>query len=200
MPRGLALYVDVSEVLESIERMKNTFSEDNAKRILHDTIVDTGKKSQSLIANVVTKDFAVTKRWARKHVLYMKQTGPLSWEIPLSGARGLIGTTFGMRATLISRKKGASKRRRVKSAQIKRGVWSNLPDVTPHQGGNIIFPVGKKIAATRSERKKLVRVVGKSLPQMAVTSPTSEKLDKELGKYMLKRLENHINRAMKNWA
>jgi len=200
MPRGSALYVDVSEVMESIERMKNTFSEETAEKIIHHTIVDTGKKSQSLIANVVTKDFAVTKQWARKHVLHMRATGPLSWEIPLSGARGLIGTTFKMRTALISRKKGASKRRRVKSAQIKRGSWSNLPDVTPHQGGNVIFPVGKKIAATRSESKKMVRVVGKSLPQMAVTSPTSEKLDKELGNFMLKRINHHIEQAMKNWA
>lgn len=200
MPNGIELRVDISDVQEAIVRMQRTFSEANAKRILHDTIVDTGKKSQSLIADVVTKDFAVTKRWARKHVLHMRATGPLSWEIPLSGARGLIGTTFAMRAPLISRKKGASKRRRVKSAQIKRGVWSNLPDVTPHQGGNMIFPIGKKIAATRSAKKKLVRVVGKSLPQMAVNSPTSEVLDREIKKYMLEKLDKHIERAMKNWA
>ena len=200
MPRGTELRVDITEVQEAIVRMQKTFSEANAKRILHDTIVDTGKKSQSLIADVVTRDFAVTKRWARKHVLHMRATGPLSWEIPLSGARGLIGTTFAMKAPLISRKKGASKRRRVKSAQIKRGVWSNLPDVTPHQGGNMIFPIGKKIAATRSAKKKLVRVVGKSLPQMAVNSPTSEVLDREIKKYMLKRLEHNIDHCMKGWA
>lgn len=199
MPRGFSMTVDIHEAMEAWKRMSFTFSRDTMNRVLHDTIVDTGKRSKTILKKAAAEDFAITQEWAAKQVRNLRMTGPASGEIPLDGHRGVIGKTFKMDTVLISRKKGHNMRRRVKAAHILRSGRSMLPEVTPHQGGNNIFPVGE-IAATRSAKKRLVRVVGKSLPQMLVNSPTSETVDERLGQYMLKRMEHHIERATKNWA
>lgn len=199
MPRGFSMTVDIHEAMEAWKRMSFTFSRDNMNRVLHDTIVDTGIRSRTILKKAAAENFAITQQWAARQVLNMRMKGPVNGEIPLNGHRGVIGRTFRMNTRLISRRRGHNNRRRVSGVRILRGQTSTLPPTSPRQGDNDIFPVGD-IAATRSARGRLVRVVGKSLPQMLVNSPTSETVDERLGQYMLKRMEHHIKRATNNWA
>ncbi len=199
----VAMNVDISEVVKSAELMKSAFSVPNFTRILHDTNADTAKFVRSIVGKVANDDFQVTQRWAKNHVGHWKTMGAYGVVIPMDGARGVIGKTFPMKiGRIIGAKTKAGRmdrRRRLKAAKIKRGQWSNLPSATPHQGGNPIFPING-VAATRTDKRRIARVVGRSLPQMIVNSPARPKAEEQIEKRMMERFNHNVERALRNWA
>lgn len=199
----VTLNVDISEVMQSAERMKKSFSKENFGQILRYTNIDTAKKVKTIAARIASQDYQVSYSWARKHVGSWRSSGAYGAIIPLNGARGVIGRTFPMSVGHVvgaKRKDGRmDRRRRVRAARIKRGKSSKLPAATPHQGGHAIFPVNG-VAVTRTASGKMARVVGRSLPHMIVNSPSRPKAEKAIADYMLERLYHHIARCLKNWA
>lgn len=195
--RMFVMNIDTSGAMAIANEMKNKLSPEKMEKVIHDTNVDTMKKVKTIVGKVAAGGYQVTQAWAKKHVGPYIASG-LSAEIPLNGARGVIGGVFPMstgRGNVRTKSGRKTKSRIVKSAKIKRGKTSMLPALHPHQGGNPIFPL-KGVAVTRTGKGGTARVVGRALPQMIAESPHTPEFEEQLKTYIEERIVHHINRAL----
>ena len=187
------LDVDISDLERRIDVMKLSLSEANAKKMLHDTCVDTAKKANTMVAREVVKDYAVTQKWVKSGIGQWKNegTGNIGCIIPLTGKRGIIGGTFGASGGV-----GKGKRRLSRiTARILKAKQSTLPKTMDHQGGNPPFRAKVK-GPTFTRRLPIARVAGLSVPQMPLNQ-SKPKVENALHDYMAQRLEKHFLRYMK---
>lgn len=183
---GAGLYVDMSDVQAKIDLLRGVLTRPQFERLLHRTFGEVGKKSKSLIAKEVQKDYSVTQAWVRSqiksHKLSFGGAAPVSCVIPISGHKGTIGGRF----------RASALRRGGISASIVKSGRSRLPRVMANQGGNAPF-MANGVAFTRrtKERLPIVRVVGLGVPQMPLNRSDS-KVQDALLEHAGKRLEHNF--------
>ncbi len=194
------LKIDISEMKDTVTAMKGVLNNKAMGRVIHDTLSDTAKKTKTLVKRTVAKEYNVTQKWAADQIGHHYMKGLYSAQIPLSGHRGSIGGTFP--ATTGPSKSGGGARRKVlRAAKIRRGKSSPLTHASSNQGSGQIFLMpgaAKKIAVAR-KGMKLVRIVGRSVPQMVTESPSTEVIEKDITDYMMKRVDHHIKRALNDF-
>lgn len=177
--------LDVTALIQAAQQAAKTYTTAQGEKILHDTLIDTAKKTKTIVKRTASADFQISAGKAAAGVLAYTQHGPFNIVIPLRGSRYSIGGTFPMKV-------GA--KRRVTAATIHRGKSAGLPLVQKNQGGNAIFKA-MGIAMTRSPSRHLVSVVGRSLPQMITDNDrTKPKVENQLDQYIAQRLAHHIGR------
>ncbi len=198
------LQVDITQVRETVTAMTSVFNNMQMYRIIHDTLSDTARKTKTIVKKTVAKEYQVTQKWAADQIGHYYTRGQFGVVIPLSGHRGTIGGTFPATTGTsgASTKSGsAAKRKVLKAAKIRRGKSSALSYASSSQGSGRIFVMasGKNKVALARNKGKLVRIVGRSLPQMVTESPSTETIGDEINAYMLKRVDHHIQRALNNF-
>lgn len=201
---GAGLYIDVSDVVQTMEKLSLIMRQDNFQEMMRRTFVDAGRKVKTIIRQEVPKEYQVTAGWAGKHVGSM-QLQSLGVVIPLKGARGSDGGTFkatggqyAVKASTVHMKDGTVRSRKAswRSRKIKvglvRGTMSQLPATMDHQGGQPPFMRGG-VVFTRKTKKRypIVSVVGLGLPQMPINR-SEESVQKQISEYTMKRLEHHF--------
>ncbi len=198
MSRGQStLYIDVSDLQKKVEGMKLTLSEAGAKRMLRDTISNTGRKVKSIIRQEVPKKYEAKPSWVGSQIGKARNggAGDLSAVIPIHGARGVAGARFPAKGGI----KGRGARASVK---LLKGQYSDLPPKMAHQGNNPPFrnPKSDKLGGvvfTRrtSKPKPIVRVAGLSVPQMPMNK-SKEDVTKDIYEYMEKELDRNFKRML----
>ena len=186
---GAPIYIDVSYLMETIQKMKNAMLPSSFQEMMRRTFNDAGKKVKTIIRQEVPKEYAVTASWAGSAVGWPQMQG-LGVIIPIKGARGSIGGTF---SVLGGRGRPRKGRRAKITAKILKGGASTLPNTLPHQGGNPPFMNGK-MAFTRTTRQAypIARVVGLGVPQMPINRSKAG-VEKEIKTVVEKRLLNHFS-------
>ena len=194
------LYIDVSELQKAADAMRLALSPAGAQRMLHDTIVDTGRRVKTIIGQEVPRAYEVKKSWVRRQVGAPRfgGEGELSAEIPLFGARGVHGGTFHATGGLRSRTG-----RNPVHVRIVNGRTTTLPPVMSHQGGQPPFrnPRSRRLGNVVFTRKTarpypIARVAGLSLPQMPMNR-SREDVERDIYDYMARRLAHHFDRMLK---
>lgn len=198
------LDVDISDLQETIDRLRRICTPSQAERILHDTCVDTAKYVKGIVSREVPKEYDVTQAWVRRGIgKWRREDGNhVGVVIPLTGKRGAIGRN---RQQVYKLGRGGSRgrpvrgRRYVINAKILRRMTSRLPATIPHQGGQPPF-IGAGVVYTRKYPKRarpIVRVVGLGVPQMPLNR-AADQVVKQIHDRMAVRLEHNINRVLGN--
>ena len=188
---GASIYIDASQVMETVEKMKRVMSEPQFHEMMRRTFNDTGRQVKTILRREVPKDYQVTASWVGSQVGWPKTQG-LSCVVPISGVRGSIGGRFPIPGQRGRPKKG--RRYKINTKILKAGA-STLPDRMEHQGGQPPFMMGK-VAMTRKYAHKshpIVRVVGLGVPQMPINR-SEEDVRNEIIKVLENRLEHHFLR------
>jgi hypothetical protein len=208
--RGV-INVDVSQALTSIHEMHQDLSPEMFQKCLDITVKDTGKQAGIIIKKEIARTYEVTQKWVAKKILNPKYSGSagsgVSCVIPIKGERGSIGGIFpagggGMETGKWNgKKKKRLKRQRIVrkkgksnvTGTILRGKVSWLPDELKNQGGNPPFRLPNGVVVTRrtSNRKPVVRVVGRGVPQM-VDKQYEGLIEGKINDYMIKRMEQVV--------
>ena len=183
------LYVDMSDVAKKIDWMRGVMKKQQFERLMHRTFNEVGRKSRTLIAKEVQKDYQVTQRWVKSQIQRYRLSfgyGGVQCIIPISGHKGIIGRTF---------KANALRRGRISAAIVKTNR-SRLPKEMKNQGGNPPF-MAQGMGFTRRTKARLpiVRVVGLGVAQMPLNRSRDEVTDAILD-YTEKRLEHNFGRIM----
>lgn len=209
MARGQStLYIDVSDLQKVVDDMKLVLSEEGAKRMLRDTISNTGRKVKSIIGQEVPKKYEAKRNWVTSQVGKPQNggAGDLSAIIPINGVRGIDGGRFPATggtswAHPSSGGKAARRERRIR-VKILKGKANALPETLPHQGGQPPFRnVSSKLGSVVFTRKTnkpypIARVAGLSVPQMPMNK-SKEEITKDIYDYMEKELERNFARMLK---
>jgi hypothetical protein len=192
------LYIDTSELEAAAEQMKRMLSEDKAKRMLRDTISNTGRKVKSILGKEIPRKYEAKRNWVTSQVgkpQHGEGGGDLSAIIPIRGVRGVAGGRFPAKGGV----KGRSGRAAVK---LLKGRYSALPAAMTHQGGQPPFRnPGSKLGNVVFTRKTshplpIVRVAGLSVPQMPMNRSRDD-VTNEIIEYMDKELERNFQRMLK---
>lgn len=211
---GSTVYVDISDLAETLETAKKNLSEPKFNEMLRRTFNDAGKKVKTIVRQEVPKKYAVTASWAGSAVGWPKTqggAGQVGVVVPIQSKRGSIGGLYhtagsayntGPKGAYGFNKKGAwGKIRGKKAAKIRakivKGQTSTMPDTMAHQGGNPPF-LYKGIAFTRTTRKShpIASVVGLGVPQMPINK-SKEDVQREIKKVVEKRLVHHFEQLWK---
>lgn len=206
---GAYLYIDVSQVTATMDRLKVIMSKPSFDEMLRRTFNDAGRKVKTIMRQEIPDDYAVTAGWVGKHVGFpvpFSGAGGIGVKVPLDGARGSIGGTFAAsggyhrytHATQVHMANGTVRSRKAHwrnarvRAQIVKGNVSTMPSAMTHQGGNPPFMVGG-IAFTRRTEKRfpIVSVVGLAMPQMPLNRSEAD-VQKQIADYTMARLMHHF--------
>lgn len=190
---GASVYVDISDLMDTINLMKNAMSTSSFEEMMRRTFNDAGKKVKTIVRKEVPKEYAVTAAWAGSAVGWPKSqggAGKIGVVVPINGTRGSIGGRFKASGPRGRPKKG---RRAKINAKILKGASSTMPDVMAHQGGQPPFMIGG-VAFTRKYKGKshpIVHVVGLGVPQMPINKSRDE-VEKDIKEVVEKRLVHHF--------
>lgn len=190
---GSTVYVDISDLMDTINLMKNAMSRPAFEEMMRRTFNDAGKKVKTIIRKEVPKEYAVTAAWAGSAVGWPKSqggAGKIGVVVPINGTRGSIGGRFKASGPRGRPKKG--KRAKI-NAKILKGAASTMPDTMDHQGGQPPFMVGS-VAFTRKYKGKshpIVHVVGLGVPQMPINK-SKEDVQRDIKEVVEKRLVHHF--------
>ncbi|MBR3742300.1 MAG: hypothetical protein IKN04_17900 [Clostridia bacterium] len=190
---GASVYVDISDLMDTINMMKIAMSSPAFDEMLRRTFNDAGKKVKSIIRKEVPKEYAVTAAWAGSAVGWPKSqggAGRIGVVVPINGTRGSIGGRFKASGP---RGRPAKGRRAKINAKILKGAASTMPATMDHQGGQPPFMVGG-VAFTRKYKGKshpIVHVVGLGVPQMPINK-SEEDVQREIKEVVEKRLVHHF--------
>lgn len=181
---GANIYVDVSDLMQTIEMMRSVMTEEAFAEMLRRTFMDAGRKVKTIVRTEIPQDYEVTAGWAGSAVGFPKMGGGsgISVTIPIKGARGSIGGRFPATGGSFSRKgytytrngktitvKGRRINKQIR-AKIVKGQSSTLPATMDHQGGQPPFMI-HGVAFTRKQAGKshpIAHVVGLGVPQMPI--------------------------------
>lgn len=184
---GAYLYIDASELQRKIATLRGVLSTAGFNRVITRTFNEVGRKSRTLIAKEVQKDYAVTQKWVKSQIggytLGNGVGGGVVCVIPLSSHKGTIGGRFKL-----------SGRKRAITAKILKKGLSTMPARMKNQGGNPPFYIPKYGAVfTRrtSERTPIVRVVGLAVPQMPL-GRSENNVSTTLLNFGMERLEHNF--------
>lgn len=178
-------YVDMSDVGATMEYMRGVLTQENFEKLMYRTFGEVGRKSKTLIAKEVRKEYEAPYGWVLGQIQHFGLTFggafPVTCTIPISSAKGVIGPRFKL-----------SGRKRKISARIVKGAVSVLPRHMPAQGGNPPFVVGGTAFTRRTKaRFPIVRVVGLAVPQMPMNRAATG-VQTELLNYTAERLEHNF--------
>ena len=183
------LYVDCSQLMDTITMMKSVMSEASFHEMMRRTFNDAGKKVKTIIRKDVPQDYAVTAAWAGSAVDWPKMQG-IGVVVPIRNTRGSIGGRFHASG---GRGRPAKGKRAKIVAKILKGASSTMPATMEHQGGQPPFMVGG-VAFTRKYAKQshpIVHVVGLGVPQMPINQ-SEEKVQEDIRQVVEKRLVHHF--------
>lgn len=189
------LYIDMSEVGDVMERMRNVLTRENFERLMYRTFGEVGRRSKTMITNEVRKEYEAPAGWVRGQIRNYKLSFggafPVTCTIPISSTKGVIGQRFKARQYRGSPRGMRGMRGRI-GARIVKGQLSMLPQAMRAQGGNAPFMVGG-VAFTRRTpaRFPIVRVVGLAVPQMPMNRAATG-VQTELLNYTAERLEHNF--------
>lgn len=191
---GNAIYVDISDVEQTVDRMRSVLGPDSMNRIMLRTFNEVRRKAKTIISKGVTMDYSVPQYWAKKYIgngnITLDGRGMASLSLPMQGVKGVIGPRY----------KVSGKRRKITAYILRRGGVSTLPEKMKNQGGNAPFFTkarGQNIVMTRRTQKRypIVRVAAISLPQMPLNL-SEDRATEELHDYVWTRLDHHLGRAL----
>lgn len=195
------LEIDMSDVREKVSLMRACLSDKQFEQVVERTINEMAKKTKSLTAKQVSKNYAVTQTWARQGIgSYRIRHGgafPISATIPLTGKRGIIGGRFKLRRPAAYRKK-----QQIYATIVRTGEsHMPLPPKMEHQGGNPPFIGRGKLEGlvfthSGKDRKPIARVGGLSLAQMPLNR-SADDIQEQLVKYGSDRLDKHFDRMLR---
>lgn len=204
---GASIYVDLRHINNTINTMKSAMSRTNFEKMMSRTFNDAGRKVKTIIRTEVPKDYMVKPNWVGSMVGWPKSQdgGKIGVIVPIKGARGSIGKTFGATGGAFTRKgytysrkgktinvKKARINKRIK-AKILKNQASILPYSMKHQGGQPPFIAGGVVFTRKyaNEPYPIVHVVGLSVPQMPLNK-SKERVQKEIRDVVEKRLAHHF--------
>lgn len=183
---GAYLEIDASDLQAKIALLRGVMSPQGFNRLMLRTFNEVGRKSRTLIAKEVQKDYEVTQAWVRSNIggfrLSNGSGGGVTCVIPLSSHKGTIGGRF----------KLSGRRRAITSRIVKTGL-SHIPAHLKNQGGNAPFVGPNGVVFTRRSKARLpiVRVVGLGVPQMPLNRSEDKTADALL-EYAMQRLEHNF--------
>lgn len=186
---GSTIYIDVSQVMDTVNLMKHAMSQSAFHEMMRRTFNDAGKKVKTILRKEVPKDYQVTASWVGSQVGYPKMKG-LSCVVPIKGHRGSDGGRFPVKGSRGRPRKGVKKSIQV---TILRGTSNTLPATLPHQGGQPPFMMGKVVMTRKfaHQAKPIVHVVGLGVPQMPINK-SEDSVQEEISKVVETRLEHHF--------
>lgn len=179
------LYIDMSDVAATMEFMRGVLTQANFEKLMYRTFAEVGRRSRTLIAREVRKEYEAPYGWVQGQIQHFKLgfggAFPVTCTIPISSAKGVIGPRF----------KLSGRKRRI-SARIVKGQISVLPNRLPAQGGNPPFVVGGTAFTRRTKQRfPIVRVVGLAVPQMPMNRAAAG-VQTQLLNYTAERLEHNF--------
>lgn len=179
------LNIDMSDVYEKLNEMKQVVGEKNAAKILYWTVKDSARHIRAKLSPILRKEYQSRAMTIRRSIGKAIMTGEMSCVIPIENTRNIIGgddfpldgsTTRVVKGNERRRKKAIEAGRRPKPGKkykirakiLKKGV-STMPDVMPGAGRSsygdqppFLMPVksktgptGKHIVMTRQGKEKL---------------------------------------------
>ena len=212
------LHIDTSDLDELLINMRQILTEDEARRLLVRVFAPNrvGSKVKTILSTTLPLEYHAKKGFIKKAIgspkLHDGQT--ISVEIPLDGARGILGDTFAatgsdggktVRTNWTGRKgqkKGKNRRRQRKvtiTASIVKSGPSTLPPTIPHQGNNppfIAFGKGGAVyTRTTKARYPIARVPGLALPQMPMNR-SEPAVQAEIKGYMKERIIHEFKQLL----
>ena len=202
---GSTIYVDISDLMETIEHMKGALSDHAFHEMMRRTFNDAGRKVKTIMRQEVPKDYEVGANWVGSMVQWPKSRG-LGVVVPIKGKRGSIGGRFHATGGSFARKGYTTKSGKVVKAarvnkkiraKIVKGQASAMPDTMDHQGGQPPFMING-VAFTRKLPNRaypIVRVVGLGVPQMPINR-SREEVQEEIREVISKRLQHHFTILM----
>lgn len=200
--RGV-IYVDISQLMGTINQMKTVMSKPSFDKMMQRTFNDAGAKVKTFVRQNVPQDYAVTASWAGSFVKKPHQlSGGVGVVVPIKGARGRAGEIFSATGGNYTRKgytrKDGRKVKRTRigkkiKVKILRGKTSTLPDKMEHQGGQPPFRNGGAVFTRKLKGRAypIVHVVALADPQMPLNK-SRDKLENDIVKTVEKRLVHHF--------
>jgi len=210
---GRILVVDVSEAVETMNKLATIMAPDKAHELFRRTLVEAGRKVRPVAKQIFPENYVMKSGYVGAAVKNMKIMGTDEVRVPITNDRGTIGTAgttyyatggaYKVQATTVHMKDGTTRKRKehirtraIKAKIVKSGM-SVLPDRMPSwQGGQPPFMMrngSDKVVMTRSgpSRFPIHRVVGLAVPQPPINR-SQEKFEKEIQTYMMQRLEHNF--------
>lgn len=179
------LNIDMSDVYEKLNEMKQVVGEKNAAKILYWTVKDSARHIRAKLSPILRKEYQSRAMTIRGSIGQAKINGAMSCVIPIENARNIIGgsdfpldgsTTRVVKGNATRRKKALEagkkpkpgKKYKIRAKILKKGV-STMPDVMPGAGRSSYGdqppflmlvkskagPTGKYIVMTRKGKAKL---------------------------------------------
>lgn len=183
------LYIDVSELDGTIDKMRAVLDPAAFERMMYRTLKEVGNRAKVPIARAVQDEYEVKQAWVKGAMGKPKMSvgDGVQCVIPIDGHRGSIGGTYKASGGHLSKSGGKLKLR----AHIVKSQRSTLPEKMDHQGGQPPF-MANGVAFTRKtkERFPIVRVVGLGVPQMPINRAEPE-VQKQIVELLEKRLEHN---------
>ena len=178
-------YVDMSDVRATFDYMRSVLTQEQFERLMYRTFNEVGRKSKTLIAREVRKEYAAPYGWVQQHIQHFRLSFggsfPVTCIIPISSTKGVIGDVFKL-----------SGRKRKISAKILKGSISTLPKKMKNQGGNPPFVAsGRAYTRRTNARFPIVRVVALADPQMPMNR-ASAGVQSQLLNFTATRLEHNF--------
>lgn len=184
---GAYLEIDASDLQAKINLLRGILAPESFNRLMLRTFNEVGKKSRTLIAKEVYKDYDVTQEWVKAQIKGFELKnggfgGGVTCVIPISSHKGTIGGRFKL-----------SGRKRAITSKIVRTGLSHIPARLHHQGGNAPFVGPNGVVFTRRSKSRLpiVRVVGLGVPQMPLNRSEDKTADALL-EYAMARLVHNF--------
>ena len=190
---GSTIYVDITDLADTIAKMKSIMSTSSFEEMMRRTFNDAGRKVKTIIRKEVPKDYEVTAAWAGSMVGWPKSqggAGQIGVVVPIKGTRGSIGGRYKVSGARGRPKKG---RRYKINAKIVKGQTSTMPATMDHQGGQPPF-MANGVAFTRKYAHQpypIVHVVGLGVPQMPINK-SKDDVEKDIKEVVEKRLVHHF--------
>lgn len=185
--QGGNIYIDMGDLATKIANMRTIMNKSEFEQMMYRTFGEVGKKSKTMVAKEVQKEYAVAQRWVKGQIGRYKLTmgaSQVTCVIPVSGHKGMIGPTF---------KANTLKRGKISAKIVVKGR-SRLPAKMKNQGGNPPFMVnGMTFTRRKNQRLPIVRVVGLGAAQFPLNRSEGDIQDALL-EYTAKRLSHNFNR------
>lgn len=179
------LNIDMSDVYEKLNEMKQVVGEKNAAKILYWTVKDSAGHIRAKLSPILRKEYQSRAMTIRRSIGKAIMTGEMSCVIPIENTRNIIGgsdfpldgsTTRVVKGNATRRKKALEagkkpkpgKKYKIRAKILKKGV-STMPDIMPGAGRSsygdqppFLMPVksksgptGKHIVMTRKGKARL---------------------------------------------
>ena len=144
------LNIDMSDVYEKLNQMKQVVGEKNAAKILYWTVKDSARHIRAKLSPILRKEYQTRAMTIRRSIGEAIMTGEMSCVIPIENARNIIGgddfpldgsTTRVVKGNATRRKKAIEagkkpkpgKKYKIRAKILKKGV-STMPPVMPGAG------------------------------------------------------------------